>query len=170
MWQGGKWGYDRWEGPFLDDFAHGDGLMHLVDSGAAPIPFTFDRGEPAGEAPCNEEYEKAVFFRRLSPSTTDATMRRVLSQFGPLDYCYVAKGRDGQSLRIGRAKFRPVAIATEDGKQDKVERILRARQRAVDNAVAACDALDNSQLDSAVIRVEGARPADMKEFTRYGDY
>ena len=35
---------------------------------------------------------------------------------------------------------------------------------------AACAALDRSLLDGCEIRVERARPVDMKEYTRYGDY
>lgn len=166
---GGKWGYDRWEGPFVDDRAHGPGVMYMVDS-SHNISFTFEHGNQAGYAPCNEEYEKAVFFRRLSPATTDGTMLAVLEEFGPLDYCYIAKSPERVSLKIGRAKFRPVADATEDGALDKVERILQARQRAVDNAAAACDALDRTLVDGHEIRVEIARPADMNEYTRYGDY
>jgi len=61
----GKWGYDRWQGPFEGDNAHGEGVMFLSE-GNRMISFEFDRGEQAGTPPCNEEYEKAVFFRRLS--------------------------------------------------------------------------------------------------------
>ena len=84
-----------------------------------------------------------------------------------------ARAADGASMRIGRAKFRAVAVAADDassGEDDKARQILRARQRAVDNAIAACAALDRSLLDGCEIRVERARPVDMKEYTRYGDY
>ena len=168
---GGKWGYDRWEGPFADDRPHGEGVMRMVDGRAEQM--SFERGELAGDAPCNWEHEKAVFFRRLSPRTDDARMRAALAPHGPLDYCYVARAADGASMRIGRAKFRAVAVAADDassGEDDKARQILRARQRAVDNAIAACAALDRSLLDGCEIRVERARPVDMKEYTRYGDY
>jgi len=97
-------------------------------------------------------------------------MRATLECFGPLDYCYVATSQDGASLRIGRAKFRPVAIPVEDAGLDKTQRILAARQRAVDNAEAACKAIDKIEIDGQEIRLTGARRADMKEYTRYGDY
>lgn len=41
---GGKWGYERWEGPFEDDKAHGTGTMYL--DGGGEKPFAFVRGEP----------------------------------------------------------------------------------------------------------------------------
>ena len=44
------------------------------------------------------------------------------------------------------------------------------RQRAVENAAAACAALDQSEVDGEIIRVGAARPADMQEFAWYGDY
>ena len=87
-----------------------------------------------------------------------------------MDYCYIAKDGDGNSMKIGRAKFRAISIQVEDCALDKDTRILISRQRAVENAAAACAALDGSNLDGVEIRVEGARPVDMKEFTRYGDY
>ena len=142
--------------------------MYLTNGSS--LPFTFENGEKAGIPPCNEEYEKSVFFRRLSPDTTDEAIRTALEEYGPLDYCYIAKTPEGKSMKIGRAKFRPVAISSEDAGFEKDARILRARQRAVDNAAAACDALDQSDLDGHRIRLESARPVDMKEYTRYGDY
>ena len=42
----GKWGYDRWEGPFVDDKPHGVGTMRMRDASAPPVAFEFDRGEP----------------------------------------------------------------------------------------------------------------------------
>ena len=167
---GGKWGYDRWIGTFDCDKANGEGILHLVDKNET-LAFTFDNDELIGDPPCNEEYEKSVFFRRLNPTTTDATIRSILENFGPLDYCYIARDNDGKSMRIGRAKFRPVAVQrTKDEKVDKVERIMEARQKAVDNANAASLALDMTEIDGQKIRIESARPVDMKEYTRYGDY
>ena len=138
---------------FVDDLPHGEGVMHTKDGAA--ISFTFEHGEEAGEPPCNEEYEKAVFFRRLSPDTTDATIRAALEQFGPLDYCYIATTPEGASMKIGRAKFRAVG-EPGDASLDKPQRIINARQRAVDNAAAACRALDHSEVDGKAIRVEVA--------------
>ena len=50
----GKFGYERWEGPFEDDKPHGLGSMHLRDKSAIPnnengadvVPFEFVNGEP----------------------------------------------------------------------------------------------------------------------------
>jgi hypothetical protein len=167
---GGKWGYNKWVGPFVNDLAHGHGVMHMEDQGSESIAMVFEEGELAGEAPCNLEYEKALFFRRLCPTTTDATLRATLETFGPLDYCYVARNQDGSSMRIGRAKFQAVAVVADDAGLDQTQRILSARQRAVDNAAAACSGLNKSEVDGQTILVDRARPVDMKEFTRYGDY
>ena len=43
---GGKWGYDRWQGPFVADKAHGEGVMHMADGRS--IAFAFEDGEQAG--------------------------------------------------------------------------------------------------------------------------
>ena len=50
----GKWGYERWVGPFENDEAHGVGTMYLreldaVEANAeqrSAVPFEFDRGKP----------------------------------------------------------------------------------------------------------------------------
>ena len=39
----GKFGYDRWEGPFADDKAHGAGTMFLEEG--EPMAFEFKMGE-----------------------------------------------------------------------------------------------------------------------------
>jgi len=111
-----------------------------------------------------------VFFRRLSPNTTDATIRSLLEQIADLDYCYIARYPDGTSMRIGRAKFKARACEEEDKVLEKNEQILTARQRAIDSAVAACEAFDYWEVDGEEIRVGGARAVDMKEYLRYGDY
>jgi hypothetical protein len=54
---GGKWGYERWEGQFVDDLAHGHGTLFTSDG--RELAFPFEQGELAGQPPCNEEYEKA---------------------------------------------------------------------------------------------------------------
>ena len=41
----GKWGYEQWEGSFVDDKPHGEGVM-VVREGGARVPFAFERGEP----------------------------------------------------------------------------------------------------------------------------
>ena len=120
--------------------------------------------------PCNFEFEKAVFFRKLDASTSDETIRAALTTFGPLDYCYIARDEAGASKKLGRAKFRAVAIAAEDSPLEKDAAILQARRRAVENADRAVEELDKSSMDGAVIRLEKARPADDKEYSRYGDY
>ena len=45
---GGKWGNDRWVGPFEDDFPHGVGTMHAAEGSEGPTRRTmaFVRGEP----------------------------------------------------------------------------------------------------------------------------
>ena len=44
---GGKWGYDRWVGPFVDDLPHGSGTMYLEGgSEGEGLPFDFEQGEP----------------------------------------------------------------------------------------------------------------------------
>ena len=48
----------------------------------------------ADYVPCNFEYEKAVFFRKLDPNTKEETIRAALSAFGPLDYCYIVKNEE----------------------------------------------------------------------------
>ena len=76
----------------------------------APPPAAREEEPPV---PCNYEFEKAVFFRKLSPDTTDAAIRALLETHGPVDYCYVAREEDGASKRLGRAKFRAVAAAED---------------------------------------------------------
>ena len=159
----------------MDWFKHGVGEMMVARPDDAKAHVVWKHPDPTIPMKSQltvESDEKAVFFRKLAPGTTDATVRALLERFGPLDYCYVARDPGtGASKRIGRAKFRPVAVPAEDaGLGSKGRRILRARQRAVDNAAAACAALDRTEVDGATIRVEGARPADMKEYSRYGDY
>ena len=170
---GGKWGYNKWVGPFKNNKANGDGILHLEGKDET-LNFTFRNDELIGDPPCNYEYEKSVFFRRLDPTTTDETMRLKLEVFGPLDYCYIARDMEGNSMRIGRAKFRPVAVSDNqqghDEKGNKVWRIWQARQKAVDNAKAAGLGLDGVEIDGQVIKIEIARPVDYKEWIRYGDY
>jgi hypothetical protein len=135
------------------------------------IPRALIMAEEGLPVPCNFEYEKSVFFRKLDPSTTDEVVRAALSAFGALDYCYIGRDAAGASKRIGRAKFRATADAEADAGLPKDEAILVARQRAVANAIAACAALDRSALGGAAgVRVERARPADWTEYRRYGDY
>ena len=110
---GGKWGYDRWEGRFVDDLMHGEGIMYMVDGGGEALPWVFEHGELAGEPPCNFEYEKSIFFRRLGASTTDATMRSLLERFGPLDYCYIARGPDGASQARQPVLPRPIPPSSQ---------------------------------------------------------
>ena len=56
---GGKWGYDRWEGQFVDDKPHGEGLMYPAQEEGpegseaeegveteTAVPFAFEHGEP----------------------------------------------------------------------------------------------------------------------------
>ncbi|GMH84210.1 hypothetical protein TrST_g13489 [Triparma strigata] len=165
---GGKWGYDRWEGNFVNDLEEGEGTLFLLDGTEKNLQY--EAGDLVGDVPCNEEYEKSVFFRRLNEDTTDDTIITLLSEFGPLDYCYIARDAQGVSNKIGRAKFRPVSNPANDKHLNKTERILSARQRAIDNARAAVEGLDKANIDSSEIRVHLARKADMKEFVRYGDY
>lgn len=164
---GGKWGHDRWEGNFVDDKEEGEGVMYFMDG--TQVPHVYEKGELAGEPPCNFEYEKSVFFRRLNRGTEDETIQNLLEQFGPLDYCYIARDKDGNSTRIGRAKFKSVG-ASSDEELERNEWILIARQRAVDNAKAAVEGLDKMEVEGTEIRVGLARKADMKEYLRYGDY
>ena len=42
---GGKWGFEQWEGLFVDDLPHGAGVMTLCGGGTRS--FEFVRGEPA---------------------------------------------------------------------------------------------------------------------------
>lgn len=119
--------------------------------------------------PCNFEYEKSVFFRKLDPETTGADMAKILSKFGPLDYCYVAQNK-GVSKKIGRAKFRAQGHA-DDRTLAKDQAITTARNRAIANADAAVTAIDNKlEVGGKIIRCEKSRPADLIEYTRYGDY
>ena len=84
---------------------------------------------------------------------------------------YVAKDDAGASKRLGRAKFRATADAEADATLSKDQAILAARERAVNNAIAACESLDRTALGGAdAIRVERSRPAYWKEYKRYGDY
>ena len=49
---GGKWGHDRWVGPFVEDMAHGVGTMYPhVEGGASEegVPFEFVHGKPKEE-------------------------------------------------------------------------------------------------------------------------
>ena len=49
---GGKWGHDRWVGPFVKDMAHGVGTMYPhVEGGASEegVPFEFVHGKPKEE-------------------------------------------------------------------------------------------------------------------------
>merc|ERR1711978_808551 len=85
------------------------------------------------EVPNNWEYEKAVFFWKLKADTTTEDVKAFLTKIGPLDYCYVATDADGNTKKLGRAKFRPVA-AVEDKKLTKDQAILKARARACENA------------------------------------
>ena len=39
----GKWGYDRWEGPFVDDKPHGKGTMYSADEPVVVEFELFDR-------------------------------------------------------------------------------------------------------------------------------
>ena len=50
----GKFGYDKWVGPFEDDKPHGNGIMHVRDTKESPngglneekaVPFAFERGD-----------------------------------------------------------------------------------------------------------------------------
>jgi hypothetical protein len=66
-------------------------------------------------------------------------------------------------------KFRSVGSA-EDAGQGEVERIMRARERAIANAKKAAEELDGRVVGGSEMRVGVARKADMKEYTRYGDY
>ena len=47
---GGKWGYDRWEGQFVDDKPHGEGLMYPAQ----------EEGPEGSEAEEGVETETAV--------------------------------------------------------------------------------------------------------------
>ncbi|GMI23884.1 hypothetical protein TeGR_g9191 [Tetraparma gracilis] len=167
---GGKWGYNKWVGTFVDDVQHGPGWLHKTEgAGGGRVQHTYEMGELAGSPPCNEEYAKACFFRRLSRETTDEEVRLLFEQYGEVDYCYIARDEQGRSARIGRVKFRPVGSA-EDAGQGEVERIMRARERAVANAKKAAEELDGRVVGGSEMRVGVARKADMKEHTRYGDY
>ena len=43
----GKFGFDRWEGPFVADLPHGVGRMfHEDDPAGAGVPFEFLKGQP----------------------------------------------------------------------------------------------------------------------------
>lgn len=118
--------------------------------------------------PCNFEYEKAVFFWKLSDETTTETMKDLLSKYGPLDYCYVVSSQ--KRAKLGRAKFKPVALSEDKG-LSKEEIMKKARQRAVDAvAKAVADIHEKKEVNGKVIKIQPARPCDMKEYQRYGDY
>ena len=123
--------------------------------------------------PCNYEYEKSVFFWKLSENTTAETMEKLLEKYGEckLDYCYVATNdKDGSSKCLGRAKFKPMALI-EDKDLDKDEVIKKARQRAVDAVQKSVDAIhEKIKVDGKTIKLQPARKCDKKEYDRYGDY
>ena len=120
--------------------------------------------------PCNYEYEKAVFFWKLDPKTTAATMKTLLEKYGGLDYCYIATKEDGTSKCLGRAKFKPIATK-EDKNLSKQEAINKARQRAIDAVAKAVNEIhEKEKVDGKTIKLQPARKADKKEYQRYGDY
>ena len=127
---GGKWGYDRWEGPFADDRPHGEGVMRMVDGRAEQM--SFERGELAGDAPCNWEHEKAVFFRRLSPRTDDARMRAAVAPRAARLLLRRARGRRRVDAHLAqssaRSPSRPTAMSS--GEDDKAGRRRAAARRS----------------------------------------
>ena len=170
-WVGDLWDEAQWSLARKDDQGRVERSYVLSLKGGendvTPAPQEGALGSGSG----NFEYEKSVVFRKLDPSTTDEDMRAALGAFGALDYCYVAKDDAGASKRLGRAKFRAEADAEADAALSKDQAILAARERAVNNAIAACESLDRTALGGGeVIRVERSRPADWKEYKRYGDY
>ena len=48
----GKWGYDRWEGPFVDDVPHGKGTMFEVGD---PFVAEFDMFDTNGDGVLSQE-------------------------------------------------------------------------------------------------------------------
>lgn len=48
----GKWGYDRWEGPFVDDRPHGQGTMYGADE---PVVVEFEFFDRDGDGTVSEK-------------------------------------------------------------------------------------------------------------------